>query len=80
MISNQERTAMSNNNTTLLTLEEFVEVNDQELTCIFAESGDDREYYFDRYGEIYLLWDNADHFSKQYGALIYYTKENTCNH
>ena len=61
-----------------LTLEEFTEVNDQELTCIFAESGLDREGTFDRDDEVFLLWDHEAHFGKQY-ALVY-TKEEPCNH
>ena len=69
---------MSNNsNSTPLTLEEFTEVNDQELTCIFAESGSDRELMFDREDATYSLWNNQSLYKLAYGALIY-TKDTTC--
>ena len=65
-----------NNNTlaTALDFEEFEEVNADELACIFAETGMDREYGFFASEAAYKLWDNPAKYQLQYGALKY-TKE-----
>lgn len=51
---------------TTLTFEEFITINDQELTCIFAETGADREQGFDRDELEYDLYCNPS----QYPQLI----------
>ena len=42
-------------------LEEFSEINEQELTCIFAESGADREMDFDREAEEARLLESSEY-------------------
>ncbi len=54
-----------------LTLDEFEEVNDQELTCIFAETGMDREGGFDRERAVEILWLEQQRFGAVYGNLQY---------
>ncbi len=51
---------------TPLTLEQFITVNEQELNCIFAESGADREYDFDRESDECDLYESP----AQYPQLI----------
>jgi len=38
-------------------LEMWIELNEEELTCIFAESGADRELDFDREKEELEIWE-----------------------
>ena len=45
----------------LIPLEQFTELNDQELTCIFAETGADRELDFDRELAIEKLYENTEY-------------------
>lgn len=52
-----------------LTVEEFEKINDQELTCIFAETGMDRERDFDRDKAIDILWFYSDQYIKVYPQL-----------
>ncbi len=42
-----------------ISLEQFEDINDVELTCIFAESGMDRELDFDREAEVEKLYYNG---------------------
>ena len=44
-----------------ISYEEFVDINDQELTCIFAESGADRELDFDREAEVENIYLGKDY-------------------
>ena len=48
-----------------LTLEEFTDINESELNCIFAESGIDRELEFSHENETEELY-----FSDKYSHLI----------
>lgn len=48
-----------------LTFEEFAEINEEELTCIFAETGADREMDFDREAEEERIFN-----SNEYSILI----------
>ena len=41
-------------------LEEFEQTNEDELNCIFAESGQDREMDFDREQAVEKLFDNEE--------------------
>lgn len=41
-----------------LTFEEWCEINEEELTIIFAETGADREMDFDREVEEEHIWEN----------------------
>jgi hypothetical protein len=40
-----------------MSLEDFIEVNEDELKCIFAESGADRELDFDYYAQVEKILD-----------------------
>jgi len=53
-----------------ISLEEFIDINENELTCIFAETGADRELDFDEEYQIEKLYDMGD-----YGCLIYSVSE-----
>ena len=62
---------MDNENNEKLTFEEFCEINENEITCILAESGIDREIDFDREVEEERLYYKQD----QYKALVKYRDE-----
>ena len=40
-----------------MTFEQWLNINEQELDCIFAESGSDREYDFDREEAEYTIYE-----------------------
>ena len=54
-----------------LAYEEFQDINDQELACIFAETGMDREYGFDKDNEIEKLFNNPARYQLEYPQLQY---------
>lgn len=57
----KEALAIKKDNNIMITLEQFTEVNDQELNCIFAETGADRELDFDRELAIEKLYENTEY-------------------
>lgn len=54
-----------------LNYDEFVEVNEVELNCIFAENGQILELDFDYDEESEYLWSHKDKYIMQYGNLIW---------
>jgi len=58
----------------LLEFEEFQEVNENELNCIFAESGADREMDFDRETqEEKIYYQYRDYYKSNFNLI--FTKE-----
>ena len=52
-----------------LSLEEFEEINSNELDCIYAENGYIYELDFDPEAMTERIWNNKEKYSKQYKAL-----------
>ena len=57
---------------TLLTYDEFEELNSSELDCIFSETGMDRERGFDLEHAVETFWFERVKYSTQYPQLKYY--------
>ena len=58
--------------TELLDYEEWSEVNEQELSCIFAETGRNREACFDRAEDELFMYEHMETYANDYPQLIYY--------
>ena len=56
----------------LLTYEEWCDINEQELTCIFAETGRDREMCYDREADEEFIYDHIETYSHDYPQLVWY--------
>ena len=61
---------------TNLTLDEFEEENYDELRCIFAESGADRENGFELEDRIVDLWYWKDRYTVEFPQLVYIKDNN----
>ena len=57
-----------------LSLEEFEEVNEEALHCLFAESGADREMSFDFEDAVLKLYENSNNGY----SLTYYKMSYSC--
>ena len=55
----------------VLSYDEFVEINDQEFDCIFAESGADRELDFNRENEVEKFYFDKDKTNKSFPQIVF---------
>ncbi len=54
-----------------LLYDDFIFVNQEELNCIFAESGADREEDFDFDSRTEQIWSEQERFKKEFPQLEY---------